>query len=25
MYKEFGGLGVINLRNFNALLCKWWW
>ena len=24
--KEFGGLGIINLRDFNkALLLKWWW
>ena len=24
--KEFGGLGFINLRDFNkALLLKWWW
>ena len=24
--KEYGGLGVMNLRDMNrALLCKWWW
>jgi len=26
MCKKFGGLGIINLRDFNtALLLKWWW
>ena len=24
--KKFGGLGIINLRDFNrAILVKWWW